>query len=268
MEADLISVVIPTYNRCWCLNRSVGSVLAQTGVDFELIVVDDGSSDQTHEFLKPLASEGRLKLISNKERLGVSSARNLGIKAAEGAFIALLDSDDEWLKDKLFLQKQYMDQNPAIMISQCRERWIRNGRRVNPGIKHVKKQGDIFEASLKLCLISPSAVIIRKTLLDEVGLFDETLPSAEDYDLWLRIAKSHKVGLLDEELAIRYAGHDDQLSNEPGLDRYRIRALKKLLNSRLTASQRSLAAEELRRRRKVYEAGRIKRVQKERLRGD
>jgi glycosyltransferase involved in cell wall biosynthesis len=259
MENNLISVIIPTWNRSWCIKRAVDSVLRQKGADFELIVVDDGSTDETPQILEPLAEEGLLKLLSNSSRLGVSKARNQGIEASAGDLIAFLDSDDQWLEQKLLIQKGFMDQWPDIMISQCQERWVRKGKRVNPGLKHQKKAGYIFEESLKLCLISPSAVILRRKLLEEVGLFDESLPAAEDYDLWLRITARHQVGLLDRELIIRYAGHDDQLSSEAGLDRYRIRALKKILRTRLTEDQKLAAAQELSRRRAIYENGRRKR---------
>jgi glycosyltransferase involved in cell wall biosynthesis len=238
----------------------VDSVLEQKGADFELIVVDDASSDNSADILAPLAQSGQIRLITFKENLGVSSARNAGIKAAVGGLVAFLDSDDMWLKGKLSAQVAFMRENPKLQISQCQERWIRNDRRVNPAIKHLKEGGDIFLRSLKLCLISPSAVIIRRSLFSIVGLFDESLPAAEDYDLWLRICAHYEVGLLDRELVVRYGGSSDQLSSAPGLDRYRIRALKKILRTRLPDDKRKAALEELIRRKSIYEAGRRKRA--------
>ncbi|MDR3205397.1 MAG: glycosyltransferase [Deltaproteobacteria bacterium] len=263
MVDTLISAVIATFNRAWCLKSAVDSVLSQKGVNFELIVVDDGSTDQTEQVLRPYVEEKKLKVLVNPERLGVSAARNRGIIEAKGSLIAFLDSDDVWLEDKLRLQEEYMSENPNYPISQCLERWIRNGKRVNPGLRHQKIEGSIFIPSLSLCLISPSAAIVKADLFDKVGLFDETLPACEDYDLWLRILAHREVGLLKKELVERRAGHSDQLSTLPGLDRYRIRALKKILGLPLPPQFRAAALIELKRRRSIYEAGRRKRVQGE-----
>jgi glycosyltransferase involved in cell wall biosynthesis len=198
-------------------------------------------------------------IISNQTRLGVSAARNIGIREAVGDLICLLDSDDEFLPQKLSLQERFMRENPDLMFSQCQERWIRAGRRVNPGTRHLKKAGDIFVESVKLCLISPSAVIMRRRLFDEVGFFDETLPACEDYDLWLRTLARFEVGLLDRELVIRHGGRPDQLSAAPGLDRYRIKALKKILRQKLSPEKRTAAERELIFRKNIYETGRQKR---------
>lgn len=263
-----ISVVIPTFNRAWCLGRAVDSVFKQTLpdfrllTDFELIVVDDGSRDNTEERVRPMAERGLLTLITHEAPKGVSAARNAGIKAAKGDLVAFLDSDDEWLGKKLFHQRRFMDERPGMALSQCKERWYRNGARVNIGPKHEKMAGDIFINSLRRCYVSPSTAIVRKSVFDEVGLFDESLPACEDYDLWLRImAAGYEVGLLDEDLANRYGGHDDQLSSKPGLDRYRIRSLKRLLNLRLAPERREAVKEELARRKTIYENGRKKRSQ-------
>lgn len=222
-----ISVIIPTYNRAGLLPRAIGSVLSQTSPADELIVVDDGSSDNTAEILA--AYGGQLQVIRQKNR-GVSAARNTGIERAKGEWIALLDSDDAWLPRKLENQRAYIRSNPGIRIFQSRERWIRNGRRVNPKRKHYKPAGWIFKPSLKLCLVSPSAVIFEKSLWQEVGGFDENLPVCEDYDLWLRIAKKYAIGLDDVESVVKYGGHADQLSTgTPLMDQYRIRAMEKHL---------------------------------------
>ncbi|MDR2302128.1 MAG: glycosyltransferase family 2 protein [Deltaproteobacteria bacterium] len=258
-DPNLISVVIPTWNRAWSIKRAVDSVLAQREANFELIVVDDASTDDTPSLLAPYVQEKKLTLLGSPSQRGVSASRNLGINASQGALIAFLDSDDEWLPNKLKAQLDYMANNPQYLISQCQERWIRGGLRVNPKRKHLKKEGDIFVDSLSLCLISPSAVIIKKSLFDEVGLFDESLPAAEDYDLWLRVTLSHEVGLLNQELVIRHGGRPDQLSSAPGLDKYRVAALKKLLRLPLTAQKEQLVKDQLARREAIYEKGRQKR---------
>lgn len=225
--APLVSVIIPTFNRNGMLKDAVDSVLEQDYGNTELIVVDDGSTDTTIQMLS--AYQDRLRLLRQENR-GVSAARNAGIRAAAGTLIALLDSDDLWLPGKLRAQVDYFDAHPEALICQTEEIWIRNGVRVNPGKRHRKEAGDIFERSLELCLVSPSAVMMRKSLLDEVGLFDERLPACEDYDLWLRIAWKHPVHLIDTPLIVKRGGHADQLSRMPELDKYRIRSICNLLD--------------------------------------
>ena len=234
------------------------SVLAQTFEDFELIVVDDGSTDQTGEALAPFAS--RIKLITINHS-GVSAARNAGLARARGRLIAFLDSDDYWLPAKLETEVRFFEKYPEAQICQTEEIWIRNGRRVNPRKKHRKPTGDIFIPSLRLCLVSPSAVMIRRELLGQVGLFDETLPACEDYDLWLRISASHPVHLIDEPLVVKTGGHQDQLSRTTiGLDQYRIRAILKILESGILNREQVLAAQkELKFKAAVYSQGCLKR---------
>jgi glycosyltransferase involved in cell wall biosynthesis len=257
-DRPLVSAVIPTFNRAWALDRAVRSVLAQTYQPLDLIVVDDGSTDETPRKLAPLAASGLLRLISQPNR-GVSAARNAGLKAAKGGLIAFLDSDDEWRPEKIETQAAYLNQNPDQMLVQTREIWFRGGRRVNPGLKHRKPAGDIFIPSLSRCLVSPSAVMLRRTVFEEIGLFDENLPAAEDYDLWLRVSARYPAGLIDRELAIRHGGRPDQLSAQPALDRWRIVALKKILETDLSPQRRQAAEKELSRREAIYQAGRRKR---------
>ncbi len=257
-NGPLVSVIIPTYNRAFTIERAVNSVLDQNWAPLELIVVDDGSTDETARILAARSSDRRLTLLRQNNR-GVSAARNLGILHSKGELTAFLDSDDEWLPGKLAAQVDFMAANPTARLVQTREIWMRNGRRVNPGRKHLKKAGDIFLDSVKLCLISPSAVMLRRQVLDEVGLFDETLPAAEDYDLWLRILRLHPAGLIDRELAIRHGGRPDQLSAGHSLDRYRVRALEKILSEELSQERREAVTAELERRRAIYLGGAAKR---------
>lgn len=249
----LISVIIPAYNRAWCLARAIDSVLGQSFSDYELIVVDDGSNDETDLVLAPYGDA--LRMIRQPNR-GVSAARNTGIQAAKGHWIALLDSDDHWLTDKLKAQIDWLTAHPDYRICQTEEIWIRDGRRVNPKKRHRKHGGHIFERCLPLCLVSPSAVMIDRRLLEEVGGFDEDLPACEDYDLWLRIACSLPIGLVNEPLIVKTGGHADQLSRAPELDKYRIQALAKILESgRLSSPQRKAAQEMLAAKVKVYAGG-------------
>lgn len=221
-----VSVIIPTFNRRRFLGQAIDSVLAQTYTDFELIVVDDGSTDPTPELL---AAYGPSIKVIRQPNQGVSAARNAGIRASTGELVALLDSDDHWLPRKLERQIDLFAAHPDAQICQTEEIWIRNGVRVNPKKKHRKHSGMIFEKTLPLCLVSPSAVILRRSLFDEVGLFDERLPACEDYDLWLRITWKYPVHLIDTPLIVKRGGHIDQLSRMAELDKYRIQALEKIL---------------------------------------
>lgn len=241
-----ISVVIPTYNRHAMLREALASVAAQRGASFEMIVVDDGSTDGTwHDLFRYNLSAERDNICAVRtERRGPAAARNRGIEIARGALIAFLDSDDLWMPEKLARQSLFMRDNPGCAISQTGETWLRGGRRVNPGERHRKRAGDVFIDALRTCLISPSAAILRRELLDQVGGFDEDMVACEDYDLWLRILTRHEVGLLDEPLAMRRAGHPGQLSaTVAALDRFRILALAKLLaDASLTTARRTAAA--------------------------
>ncbi|MDD3806406.1 MAG: glycosyltransferase [Candidatus Marinimicrobia bacterium] len=226
-----ITVIIPVYNREQYIKRSIDSVLQQTRPADEVIVVDDGSTDATPSLLK---NYGDKILVVHQKNRGVSAARNLGISRASGDWIALLDSDDEWLPDKLMIQEQWLRENPTFRICQTEEIWIRHGKRVNPMKKHQKYHGDIFIHSLKLCLVSPSAVLFEKSLIEEMGGFDESLPVCEDYDLWLRISLHYPIGLIQKAGILKYGGHEDQLSRTYwGLDRFRVQALEKLLTQNI-----------------------------------
>lgn len=232
------------------LREAVGSVIAQRAVGLELIIVDDGSTDGTWEDLHrgELArmmdrAPAACRVITGRTgQRGPAAARNRGVALAQADYVAFLDSDDLWAPEKLSRQLAYMRMHPEYALAQTQESWMRNGRRVNPGLRHLKRSGDIFEPSLRTCLVSPSAVMIRTGLLREIGGFDERLRACEDYDLWLRILSRYPAGLLDEPLVIRRAGHPDQLSaTVPALDRFRIRALLKLLAAPGLAGCRRMA---------------------------
>ncbi len=257
-----VSVIIPTYNRRAMVREAIDSVLAQTAASFELIVVDDASSDGTSEDLARLVAEyPKTVRIERTGNRGPAAARNCGVAIARAPAIAFLDSDDLWAPEKLARHLEFMRENPDCAISQTDEVWIRNGRRVNPGMRHRKRAGDFFVESLRTCLISPSAVLIKKQLFDSIGGFDEDLSAAEDYDLWLRIQVDHEVGLLDEPLVTRRGGHPDQLSSTtPAIDRFRILALAKLLDGNLLSPERrSATTQVLVEKSRIYAAGLVRR---------
>jgi glycosyltransferase involved in cell wall biosynthesis len=224
-----ITVIIPTYNRAHLLPRAIKSVLNQTIPAHEIIIVDDGSSDNTAELMAQQFSQCR---YIQQPNMGVSAARNRGIEAATGEWLAFLDSDDEWLPGKLQSQVVLLQKHPEIRICHTEEIWIRNGKRVNQMKKHAKSGGHIFQNCLPLCVISPSSVMIHRSLPAEVGAFDEELPACEDYDLWLRICANNPVAFVQQPQINKYGGHDDQLSQKHwGMDRFRIQALEKIIQS-------------------------------------
>jgi len=143
-----VSVIIPTYNRWQVLQRAIDSVLAQSTAADEIIVVDDGSTDNTRDLL--LSTYGEHIRVMSQPNKGVSAARNAGLKISSGDWIALLDSDDEWLPDKLRLQIQVLEQDRSCVLCHTDEIWVRNGIRVNPMNKHKKSGGDIFDQCLPL----------------------------------------------------------------------------------------------------------------------
>lgn len=225
----MVSAVIPTFNRRALVREAVASACAQHGVVCEVIVVDDGSSDGTATALQRELGTG-IRVLRTANR-GVAAARNLGVAASSGELVAFLDSDDRWLPGKLATQVAFFAAHAEAEICQTEEVWIRHGMRVNPCGHHRKPSGDIFEPSLRLCLVSPSAVMLRRSLFERVGGFDETLPACEDYDLWLRILRDTPVWLIDEPLVIKRGGHSDQLSRRFwGMDRFRVATLLRLLN--------------------------------------
>ena len=259
-----ISVIIPTYNRKHTLQRAIDSVLAQTFKPFEIIIVDDGSKDGTKEWL--LLNYPSVQYIHQPNN-GVSSARNKGIQISQGSWIALLDSDDEWMPEKLEYQSRFIEVNRDSSFCHTNEIWIRNGVRVNQMKKHKKYGGDIFKHCLDICRISPSSSIIKKDVFEEVGAFDESLTVCEDYDLWLRVTAKFNILFLDEPLIKKYGGHLDQLSRVPeGIEQYRIRSLEKILSmGSLTETQFRSAKDMLIHKLNIYAKGLKKRDKYEEL---
>ncbi len=191
-------------------------------------MVDDGSTDNTRQLVS--ANYPDVHLLSQPNQ-GVSAARNAGIRASRGDWLAFLDSDDAWFAEKIQRQIEGLAKAPAMRIVHTDEVWIRDGVRINQMKKHKKYGGALFQYCLPLCVISPSSVMIHRSVFAEVGLFDESLPVCEDYDLWLRVCARMPVLFIDEVLVIKYGGHADQLSKKyRGMDRYRIQAIHNILN--------------------------------------
>jgi GT2 family glycosyltransferase len=254
----IISVVIPTHNRCDLLKRALLSVSAQTLLPTDIVVIDDGSTDDTAAMIR---AEFPAVRYYHQENQGVSSARNLGIQHATGDWIAFLDSDDEWLPEKLTHQQAALTAKPDSLICHTEEQWIRNGVRVNPAKHYAKTSGWIFNECLPLCAISPSTVIIHRSIFATIGLFDTELPACEDYDLWLRITAHYPVLLIAEPQIKKHGGHADQLSQQHwGMDRFRISALQKIIaGGQLTADNQQAAIAMLVKKAEIYLNGMIKR---------
>lgn len=256
----MVSIIIPVYNRPELLGRAVASVLDQTFQEWELILVDDGSTDGTRKLMRGIEG-GRIRCLFQPHS-GVSVARNRGICAARYPWIAFLDSDDYWRPRKLQVQLQVLGENPEYRIVHSDEIWIRRGRRVNPRKIHRKYGGWIYRHCLPRCIVSPSSVLLHRDVLEEHGIFDESLPVCEDYELWLRLFSRRPICLVPEALMVKTGGHSDQLSRSTwGMDRYRVKALTKNFQSGLlTPLQQLWTAEEIVRKAGVLAQGAAKRL--------
>lgn len=252
-----VSVIITTFNRRSYLKEAVESVVSQDFTDREIIVIDDGSTDGTAEIAATLP----VRYIG-KENGGISSARNAGLHAASGEYIAFLDVDDLWKKRKLSTQMEVMTSSGAL-LSYTDEVWIRDGKWLNQKLRHRKYSGWIFEQCLRLCIISPSSAVIHRSVFEDVGPFDENLPVCEDYDMWLRITARYPVAFIEKPLIIKRGGHNDQLSRAyEGMDRFRIASIRKLLDSGEIDGAGDLkvkAVQELMYKCRIYSKGALKR---------
>lgn len=227
-----VGVVVPVRDRAGMVVEAVGSVLAQTSRDFALVVVDDGSTDGSGDAARDAMSAAPAgSRVIRQDARGVAAARNAGAAAVDSAWLAFLDSDDLWRPEKLAAQMAWLAARPSYRIGQTGERWLDEGRHRNPRAWHRKEEW-LFPRCLERCLVSPSAVMVRRDLWDALGGFDTSYPVCEDYELWLRVALREPVGLVDDALVVKRGGHADQLSRSTwGLDRWRVAALVKLLAS-------------------------------------
>jgi len=207
-----VSVIIPTYNRANLIEKAIKSALKQTYKDFEIIVVDDGSIDNTEEIVKDF-TDFRIHYICHKHNQGVSAARNTGIKTCRGEYIAFLDSDDEWLPGKLDKQiKVLQSESSEVGVVHSDLLYIdENGKNMNK-LRNPKKGGYIYEDLLgKNCVGPPSTLLIKKECFNRVGLFDNLLNAQEDWDMYIRIAKYYKFTFIKIPL-VKYRKHPSQIS--------------------------------------------------------
>jgi glycosyltransferase involved in cell wall biosynthesis len=257
-DTPFFSVIIPTYNRQHLFEIALESVLNQTYRDFEVIIVDDGSTDQTREVIK-IFDDSRVK-YHYQENHGVSHARNRGLEISRGKFIAFLDSDDSWVPQKLERVNEAINRHPHLSIFHTDEIWYKGKRLLSQKKKHKKPSGYVYLKALPLCCIGMSTAVVKRDVFKKIGLFDESLPACEDYDFWLRATHSFEVKLINENLTIKDGGRTDQLSSQRGLDKHRIKALEKMLRSNsLNEEEYKLTLGELVKRCQIYALGAKKR---------
>ncbi len=202
MNMPTVSVIIPTYNRAHVLGRSIQSVLNQTFQDFELIIVDDGSTDDTESLLNRFSSK-KIKYVRHQGNRGRSVTRNTGIRLAKGDYIAFLDDDDEWMPEKLDKQMKIIGTAPpevGVVFTKFKQ-YDRFGNYV-PQRKLPKKEGNIFKQLLGEYFIGLQTILVKKECFDKAGLFSERILYAQDWDLLLRISQHYQFLYIDEPLAI------------------------------------------------------------------
>lgn len=262
MSIQSVSVIIPTYNRNSFLQKAVDSVLFQTIKCAEIVIIDDGSDDGTTEMITERYNGCNIPVrYYFQPNSGVASARNYGIECAQGDYLAFLDSDDHWHKNKIELQLEAMRKHPDFLISHTGEKWLRRGQHLNQKLKHKPCHGDIFSHCLKLCAVGMSTVMVKNELFSQVERFDSSLPCCEDYELWLRVSNKYPFLLVDLPLTIKEGGREDQLSfkHRVGMDKYRIYSLEKLIKSgNCTQEHITMAADELARKARIYGKGCVK----------
>jgi glycosyltransferase involved in cell wall biosynthesis len=196
----LVSVIVPTYQNGQYLCQAIESILRQTWKDLEIIVVDDGSTDNTSEVLKTY--EGKIKILTQPNS-GTAAARNAGIKVSQGKFIAFLDADDIWLEGKLEQQMPIFDKKPQVGLVFSDMYNFDGESKKGRAFQLVKPKSGWVESDLfQSDFVPMPTVIIRHECLDTIGLFDETLHYCEDYDLWLRICRSWELDFINEPLAL------------------------------------------------------------------
>jgi glycosyltransferase involved in cell wall biosynthesis len=196
-----VSVVIPTYNRAHLIGESIQSVLTQTFRDFELIVVDDGSSDDTETVVRRFG-DPRIR-YTYQENKGISGAQNTGIRTAKGGYIAFLGSDDLWLPALLQLEVEILGSNPDVGLAYAKAQAIDTDGNLKSQISGTSQKypGDTLKSALYGNFVCTIAALMRRECFDRVGLFDETLKARVDYDMWIRMAKHYRFAYLDRVLA-------------------------------------------------------------------
>ena len=207
----MVSIIIPTYSYARYIGEAIDSILSQTFKDFEIIVIDDGSTDGTGDIINKKYPMARYFF---KNQGGVSSARNMGITVAKGAFIAFLDADDIWLSEKLEKQIDVFNKQTDVgMVFTEHSTFDKFNRTVDKSFGKREKlmKGDVVRNIFSNSYLTTSTVMVRKEVFDKVGLFEEHLRAAEDDNMWMRIAMDYQIELIDDPL-VRYRISEGSLS--------------------------------------------------------
>lgn len=229
-----LSIVLPTFNRLQYLRPTLDSVFAQTWRDWDLVIADDGSEEETRDYLRGLSDQSRAQVIWLEHRGIPAVVRNAALRVAKGDYVAFLDSDDLWAPRKLELQMASLRERPACRWSYTGFTHIDQQAEVIPGQRARRwrpVEGEIFEQTVTtVAAIRTPTVVAARSLLAQVGGFDETLRSCEDYDLWMRLALQSPVALVDEPL-VQVRRHESNYSLDWAIAfEGRDRSLKKLQN--------------------------------------
>ena len=221
-----VDVIIPTYNRIQLTYEAIESVLQQTYNNLNIIVVEDGSRKFRLIAQKISVNDNRVRYVTLFKNRGVSYSRNLGVSLGNGEFIAFLDSDDLWHREKITEQVNFLNENQNIHWVHCDETWNNKGKLIKQKKEHRKEAGIFTARSLKRCLISPSSVVFRRSFWEQKkAWFLNHFRVAEDYELWLRLNFENPIGFISKPLVIKRAGEWPQLSQTIEIDRYRVLAL-------------------------------------------
>ncbi|HNY13366.1 MAG TPA: glycosyltransferase, partial [Candidatus Wallbacteria bacterium] len=215
MPEKLVSVIIPTHNRGDLITETIESVLAQSYKNIEIIVVDNGSTDDTEEIIKKISAPA-LRYIKQENSGGPASPRNVGVGMARGEYIAFLDSDDIWLSDKIKRQVEIFEKMPEVGLVFCQCRFF--GKEYHEKTIYPAKgySGNVFDEIIKGNFVPTVSVVCRRATLAEIGIFDERsdLRAFEDYELWMRVARGYDFYFINEPLCLLRMHSQSMLGND------------------------------------------------------
>jgi glycosyltransferase involved in cell wall biosynthesis len=218
-QSPKVSIILPTYNRAYLIGRAIQSILNQTYQDFEIIIIDDGSKDDTEKIIRGFKEkDNRIKYISFDANKGAAAARNAGIKMSKGEYITFQDSDDEWVIDKLEKQMKVIETSSENIVVYCGFWRIDGDEKIYiPDINILNREGNINKELLKGNFVGTPSILLPKKNLEKVGMFDKNLSRLQDWDLAIRLSKYYNFKLIDEPLYISYVLSDSISANYEAL---------------------------------------------------
>ena len=212
MSDPLVSIITPVYNGSQYLSEAIESALAQTYKNFELLIVNDGSTDNSADIIRPFLKDSRIIYIEQKNA-GVAAARNTALKQARGKYIGFLDQDDLWLNNKLELQITALEKDGSLALVHSRQDFIDSHGNKKKYDWITEGEGYCFRENFIKNRIAVLTVLIRKKIIDEIGFFNEQLSGADDYEMWLRVTLKYPIKYIDQSLAF-YRFHDNNVSKD------------------------------------------------------